>query len=127
MGRGMLTGQFKSYNDIPEKDVRRILPRFQPDVFENNIKLVKELEVISKRKSCTTAQLALSWLLSVSKKPGMPVIIPIPGATTAERVKENAVEVEITEEEMKEIDNILATFEVIGDTYHSFGMKLADG
>jgi pyridoxine 4-dehydrogenase len=123
----MLTGQFKSYSDIPEKDIRRILPRFQPDVFENNMKLVKELEVITKKKSCTPAQLALSWLLSMSKRPGMTEIIPIPGATTEERVKENAVEVELAEEEMKEIDDILATCEVIGDRYHPFGMKLANG
>ena len=51
------------------------------------------------------------------------MIIPIPGATTAERVKENPVEVEIIEDEMKEIDNILATCEVIGYRHHSFSMK----
>jgi pyridoxine 4-dehydrogenase len=62
IGRGILTGQIKSYNDIPEKDLRRMLPRFQPDVFENNMKLVKQLEAIAKKKSRTPVQLALSWL-----------------------------------------------------------------
>lgn len=57
----------------------------------------------------------------------MPKIIPIPGATTAERVKENAVEVELEEEEMRQINEILATCEVIGDRYPSLWMKLANG
>ena len=57
----------------------------------------------------------------------MPEIIPIPGATTVDRVKENAVEVELTEEDMREIDSILANCEVIGDRYHSLGMKFVNG
>lgn len=127
MGRGMLTGQIKSYDDIPEKDFRKILPRFQPENFENNLKLVRELEKIAQKKNCTSAQLALNWLLNISRRPGMPVIIPIPGATTAKRVKENSVEVDLTEEEMSEIDEILASCEVFGDRYHAFGMKLVNG
>lgn len=104
-----------------------MLPRFQPDVFENNMKLVKRLEAIAKKKNCTPAQLALNWVLNISKKPGMPEIIPIPGATTVERVKENLVEVELTAEELAEIDEILATCEIIGDRYHASGMKLVNG
>ncbi len=123
----MLSGQIKSYNDLPDGDFRRMLPRFHPDVFENNMKLVRELEVIAKRKSCTSPQLALSWVVSIGKKPGMPEIIPIPGTRTAERVKENAVVVELTAEELSEIDRILATCEVIGDRYHAHGMKWANG
>jgi pyridoxine 4-dehydrogenase len=123
----MLTGQIKSYNDLPEGDFRKMLPRFQPDFFENNMKLVKQLEAIAKKKNCTPAQLALNWVVSIAKKPGMPEIIPIPGATTAEHVKENSVEIELTAEELAEIDEILATCEVIGDRYHAVGMKLANG
>ena len=118
----MLTGQIKSYKDIPEGDFRHQVPRFQPENFEVNIKLVKELEQIAKKKNCTTAQLALGWLISLSKLPGMPEIIPIPGATTAERVKENAGAVELTDEEMREIKKILDSCEVIGDRYHAMGM-----
>lgn len=57
----------------------------------------------------------------------MPEITPIPGATTVERVKENGVVVELSEEEMKDIDEILASFKVASDRYHSFGMKLING
>ena len=127
MGRGMLTGQIKSYEDIPEGDIRKMLPRFQPENFEVNVKLVTELGKIATKKNCTSAQLALGWLRSLSKREGMPEIIPIPGATTVERIRENSIEVEMTEQEMNEIDSILANFEVIGDRYHSAGMKSVNG
>jgi len=123
----MLTGQTKSFDGLPYRDFRRMLPRFQPDVFDNNMKLVKRLDVIAKNKGCISAQLALNWILSITKKPGMSEIIPIPGATTEERVKENTVEVQLTEEELDKIDEILATCEIKGDRYHSYGMKLANG
>ena len=127
MGHGMLTGQIKSFDDIPDKDHRRQLPRFQPENFDVNLKLVKELETIAAKKSCTPAQLALGWVVALSNQPGMPTIIPIPGATTADRVKENARVVELSAEEMKEIDEILARAEIVGDRYHSWGMKLVNG
>jgi pyridoxine 4-dehydrogenase len=126
MGRGVLTGQIKSFDDIPDTDFRKMLPRLQPENFEANMKLVKEVEKIAKKKSCTSGKLALGWLVSLSKREGMPEIIPIPGATTVERVKENGVVVELSEE-MKDIDEILASFEVAGDRYHAFGMKLING
>jgi pyridoxine 4-dehydrogenase len=123
----MLTGQIKSFEDIPDEDIRRILPRFQPENFEKNMRLVRELEKIAAKKKCTSAQLALGWVRSLSKREGLPEVIPIPGATTVERVMENSIEVELTEEETKEIDSVLASCEVIGDRYHSFGMKLVNG
>lgn len=104
-----------------------MFPRFQPENFEINIKLVKELEKIAEKKNCTPAQLALAWVRSLSNKKGMPTIIPIPSASTAERVKENAVEVELTEVDMKNIDALLASCEVIGARYNPEGMKMADG
>ena len=118
IGRGMLTGQIKSFEDLPQGDIRRRLPRFQPENFETNMKLVQELEIIAEKKSCKPVQLALAWLRSLSNTKGMPKIVPIPGATTAEKVKENAVEIELTEEEMKDIDDILASCEIVGDRYH---------
>ena len=127
MGHGMLTGQIKSFDDIPDKDIRRQLPRFQPENFDVNLKLVKELETIAVKKSCTPAQLALGWVVALSEQPGMPTIIPIPGATTADRVKENSTVVELSAEEMKEIDEILSRAEIVGDRYHSWGMKLVNG
>jgi pyridoxine 4-dehydrogenase len=127
MGRGMLTGQVKSFDDIPDNDFRKMLPRFQPGNFENNLKLVEGLENVARKKDCTPAQLALGWIRSLSRREGMPEIIPIPGATTVEHVKENSVEVELTEEELEEIDSVLARCEVTGDRYHSAGMKHVNG
>lgn len=90
------------------------------------MKLVRELEKLAKKKDCTTAQLALGWHLSLCKLPGMPQIIPIPGASSAERVRENAAAVELTEQEMNEINKILDSCEVIGDRYPPMFMKMAD-
>ena len=91
------------------------------------MKLVHELENLAKKKTCTPAQLALGWLRALSKKEGMPEIFPIPGATTVERVEENATQVELTEEEMREIEGILERCEVVGDRYHATGMKSVNG
>src|SRR3954471_1721926 len=64
LGRGFLTGQFKSPEDFPEDDFRRNHPRFQGENFEKNIQLVREVEKLAQEKSCTTAQLALAWVLA---------------------------------------------------------------
>ncbi len=79
--------------------------------------MVEQVEALAKKKGCTPAQLAIGWTRSLSKRPGMPVIIPIPGATTAERVQENSTIVDLTEEELNEIDATLAKFEVKGGRY----------
>ncbi len=93
------------------------------------MRLVKKLETMAQKKKCTSAQLALAWIMSLSKQKGMPRIIPIPGATTVDRVIENgkASDVELNEEEMVEIDQILATCEVAGDRYHPAGMRSING
>lgn len=72
---------------------------------------------MAEKKGCTPAQLAINWTLALSRRPGMPVIIPIPGATTSARVEENTKEVHITDEEMAEIDAILAKFKPVGERY----------
>ena len=122
-----MTGQIKSYDDIPEGDFRKTVPRFKPGNFEVNMKLVAELEKLAKKRSCTPAQLAIGWVRSLSKRDGMPQIFPIPGASSVERVRENSVEIELTQQEMEEIDSILDKFEVVGDRYHEHGMKMIDG
>ncbi len=125
----MLSGQIKSFDDIPEKDYRRMLPRFQPPNFENNMKLVKKVETLAQKKKCTAAQLALAWVMSLSKKEGMPTFIPIPGSTTVDRVIENgrASDVELNEQDLAEIGQMLGTCEVTGDRYHPAGMRLING
>jgi len=72
---------------------------------------------LAKSKKITPAQLAINWTRALSKRPGMPLIIPIPGATTVDRVKENSKSVELTEEDMTEIDETLAKFEIAGKRY----------
>ncbi|KAL2017725.1 hypothetical protein VTK56DRAFT_1750 [Thermocarpiscus australiensis] len=126
LGRGMLTGQIKSPDDIPQGDFRRMVPRFQPGLFEENLRLVKEVERLAAKKGCTPGQIAINWVLALSRRPGMPRIIPIPGASSPERVRENAVEIELTEEDMAEIDRILKKFPPVGDRYPKHVMELVD-
>ncbi|KAJ3042405.1 Pyridoxine 4-dehydrogenase [Rhizophlyctis rosea] len=118
VGRGFLTGQIKSLDDIPEGDMRRRFERFYPENFGKNIELVEKIEEIAKRKNVTPAQLALAWVRYQSGRDGMPVIIPIPGTTKAERVKENCVEVELSAKDMEEIEGVLKTFTVAGGRYN---------
>ncbi|SPO04145.1 probable pyridoxine 4-dehydrogenase [Cephalotrichum gorgonifer] len=114
LGMGMLTGQIKSPSDIPPNDFRHRFPRFQPENFDINIELVRQVEALAAKKGCTPAQFALGWLVALSRRPDMPTIIPIPGSTTSERVEENAKAAELSDEEMAEIDATLAKFEVLG-------------
>lgn len=113
----MLSGQFRSSEDLHPNDSRRFYPRFQAENFSINLELVKQLETLAKKKGCTAPQLAISWVRSLSNKPGLPTIIPIPGATTEARVRENAQEWDFTKEELSEIDDILAKFKVSGNRY----------
>jgi pyridoxine 4-dehydrogenase len=113
----MLTGAIKSLDDIPAGDMRRHMPRFQPENFEVNIKLVEQVEQLAKKKGVTPAQLAIAWVRWLSGRPGMPVIIPIPGASSPERVEENCKDIKLTDEEAEEINDTLAKFEVVGTRY----------
>jgi len=117
IGRGFLSGQLKSPDDIPEGEFRKLLPRFQPGAFEHNLELVRDVEKIAQKKGCTPAQLAIGWTLQLSKKEKNPEIIPIPGASSAGHAAENAVIITLTDEELAEIDTILAKFEPIGARY----------
>jgi pyridoxine 4-dehydrogenase len=112
-----LTGQVKSLDDIPKDSMLRHFPRFQPENFAINLQLVEQVERTAAKKGCTPAQLAINWVVAISKRPGMPTIIPIPGATTAERVDENTKLIDISEEELAEIDAILAKFTTAGERY----------
>ena len=127
MGQGMLTGEITKFEDLPEGDLRRHFPRFQPGVFEKNLELVRELQKLAKEKGCTPAQLALAWVKSLSGKDGNPVIVPIPGAVSAARVKENCVDIQLSVQEEKEIDDILASFKVEGARYGGPAAKYMEG
>lgn len=101
------------------------MPRYQPDVFDENIKLVHAVEGIAQRKGVTPGQIALGWILYQSGKEGMPTIIPIPGATTSARVEENMKPAQLEESDMKELAEILDKFPIVGERYHKELMALA--
>jgi pyridoxine 4-dehydrogenase len=103
--------------DFGPDDHRGRFPRFQGENLEHNHKLAEQLQTIAQKKGCTGGQLSIGWVLALSKQPGMPKIIPIPGASKAERVTENAKVVELTPEEFAEINKILDGFEVKGLRY----------
>lgn len=113
LGFGMLTGQIKSLDDLPSDSPLRHLPRYQPDTFPINIRLVNATEEIAKEKGCSTTQLALSWLKSHTQRDG-PVVVPIAGARSVERVRENAVTVQLTDEDLARIDEIMRMFPIEG-------------
>jgi pyridoxine 4-dehydrogenase len=124
LGAGMLTGKIKSLDDLPVGHYPRVFPKFQPDNFHKNLGLVLELEKLASSKCVTPAQLALSWLKVQSEKSGMPVIIPIAGARSKERLRENVVEVALSEEELRAISAVLESCPIHGDRYPEGGMKL---
>jgi len=120
VGKGMLSGHIKSLDDIPKDDMRRLYPRFSAENFSANLKLVDQVKELADKRGCTPAQLAINWTRSISKKPGMPQIIPIPGSTLDIRVGENALVFDLSDEEMSAIDKILATSAVTGNRYPDF-------
>lgn len=119
IGRGGLTGAFKKFEDLSEDmlELQMGFPRFQKENFDKNLELVEAVEKLAEKKGCMPAQLAISWTMSLSRRHGMPTIIPIPGSTTVDRIEENCKVVDVTDEEMLEIDGILAKFTVAGGRY----------
>lgn len=119
LGRGFLTGQFKSSDDFPEDDFRKNHPRFQGENFKKNIQLVEEVEAMAKEKGCTAAQLALAWVLAQGED-----IVPIPGTKRVRYLDQNigALEVKLTDEDLRRLDEILPPGAAAGQRYHERGM-----
>ena len=117
IGRGWLTGDLRKHDDIPQNDFRRKQPRFQPEVFDQNFKLVEAVEQIAKRKGSTTAQVAIGWVCRQGA-------IPIPGSTKPERVIENCKVASLTDGDMAEIQKILETLPITGERYGGAHEKL---
>jgi aryl-alcohol dehydrogenase-like predicted oxidoreductase len=120
LGRGFLTGQIKSPEDFPEDDFRRFHPRFTGENFEKNISLVREVEAMAKEKGCTTAQLALAWVLAQGDD-----IVPIPGTKRRKYLDENiaALDVELSSDDLRRLDEILPPGAAAGERYHARGME----
>jgi len=119
LGRGFLTGQITSPEDFPEDDFRRFHPRFTGANFERNIQLVREVEGLAKDKGCTTAQLALAWVLAQGED-----IVPIPGTKHVRYLDENigALDVTLSKDELDRLDAILPPGAAAGERYHERGM-----
>jgi pyridoxine 4-dehydrogenase len=119
LSRGFLTGQLRSFDDLPEDDMRRAFPRFSPENFGNNLKLVNEVEKVAKAKGCTPGNVAIAWIKALSGHNGLPTIIPIPGTTTLPRLEENMTDVTLSESDMKTLEEAVQKCEIIGNRYHA--------
>jgi aryl-alcohol dehydrogenase-like predicted oxidoreductase len=114
LGKGFLTGKIASDTKFDSTDFRSTLPRFRPENMDANQAMVALLDRFATQRKATPAQIALAWLLT--KKPW---IVPIPGTTKLHRLEENigAVEIELTEHELRQIENAAANINVQGDRY----------
>jgi len=120
LGRGFLTGQFRTPDDFALDDTRRLHPRFQGENFDRNIALVREVEAMAKQKGCTAAQLALAWVLAQGED-----IVPIPGTKRRAYLDQNigALDIALSAEELARIERIFPAGAAAGDRYHARGME----
>jgi aryl-alcohol dehydrogenase-like predicted oxidoreductase len=114
LGRGFLSGRFQSPDDFEEGDFRSHHPRFQGENFQKNLQLVERVKEIADEKGVTAGQLALAWVLAQGED-----IVPIPGTTKVKNLEENvaAAEIELTEQDLKRIDEVAPKGATAGDRY----------
>ncbi|HEX9162625.1 MAG TPA: aldo/keto reductase [Thermoanaerobaculia bacterium] len=119
IGRGFLSGRYRTIDDFDADDYRRNSPRFQGGNFARNLELVRHIERIAKQKHVTPAQLAIAWLLHRGED-----IVPIPGSKSIAHLEENAaaVNVELTREEMARIDEVAPKGAAAGDRYPNMAL-----
>ena len=120
LGRGFLTGQIKSVDDLDADDWRRSSPRFQGAAFAANLDLVGKVGAIAAAKGCTPGQLALAWVLAQGVD-----IIPIPGTKKVHYLEENvqAADIVLTQEDLAAIEQALPAGAATGDRYAPEGMR----
>ena len=121
LGRGFLTGQIKSVDDLAEDDFRRNSPRFQGENFQRNLDLVREIEAMAREKGCAPSQLALAWVLAQGND-----IVPIPGTKRRQYLEENAgaLDVALSPDDLARIDRIIPPGAAAGTRYHEAGMQM---
>ena len=114
LGKGFLTGRFDKHSKFDKSDFRSIVPRFTPENLDANQVLVDLIEKVAAEKNATPAQIALAWLLAQK-----PWIVPIPGTRKLDRLDENlgAVNLELTPEELRDINSALSKITIVGDRY----------
>jgi aryl-alcohol dehydrogenase-like predicted oxidoreductase len=120
LGRGFLTGRFKSQSDLGEGDYRRTHPRFQDENFERNLRITQVLEQIAAEKKCTAGQLALAWLLAQGSD-----IAPIPGTKRIKYLEENAAaaDITLTGAELARINQAIPAGIAAGARYPEAGLR----
>jgi len=120
LGRGFLTGQIKSLDDLAADDWRRHNPRFQGENFQKNLDLLREIEAMARRKGVLPSQLALAWV--VAKGDDM---IPIPGTKRINYLEENAAatQIKLSGDELAQLDRALPPGKAAGTRYPEAGMK----
>lgn len=114
IGRGLLSGQFQKFEDFPEGDWRRILPKYQPEHFPKILELVEGLKEVAQAHGATPAQVTIAWLLAQG-----PDIIPIPGTRSPQRMDENtnSALLKLSDEEVQKIRALVERTKVEGDRY----------
>jgi aryl-alcohol dehydrogenase-like predicted oxidoreductase len=114
LGRGFLTGQIKSVDDLEPDDTRRNWPRFQAENFKKNLELVDKVKEIADEKDCTSGQLALAWVLAQGDD-----IVPIPGTKHVEYLKENigAVDIDLSPEDLRRLNEVMPQGIAVGERY----------
>jgi aryl-alcohol dehydrogenase-like predicted oxidoreductase len=123
LGRGFLSGTFKQMEDLPKDDFRRTMPRFQQENFESNRSLVAKTEEIAHAKDCTSAQLAIAWVLSKGGD-----IVPIPGTKRRTYLDQNlgALDVQLTTADLAALDEMMRPGAAAGPRYPAPGMRMLD-
>jgi aryl-alcohol dehydrogenase-like predicted oxidoreductase len=124
LGRGFLTGQFKTFEDLAADDYRRFSPRFQGENFQKNLDLVKEVEEIARAKKCQPSQLALAWVLAQGDD-----IVPIPGTKRRKYLEENAAaaDLKLTAEGLHRLSEVFPSGAASGMRYPEHMMTLING
>ena len=130
LGRGFLTGTSKDVTQLTDDDLRCSIarPRFEPDNFAHNIKLLDPMAAIAKRWDCSLSQLSLAWLLARKNSAGAKTLLPIPGTKHIEYMKENlkAVYIELDEQTVTELDELIDENKIRGDRYSEQLMNSID-
>jgi aryl-alcohol dehydrogenase-like predicted oxidoreductase len=119
IGRGFLSGQIRSIDDLAPDDFRRNNPRFQGENFARNLELVDRVREIADEKGVTATQLALAWVMAQSDRVGNPTIVPIPGTKRVAYLEENAAaaDVRLTDDDLRRLDEAAPVGATAGDRY----------
>ncbi|SDD34973.1 Predicted oxidoreductase [Geodermatophilus telluris] len=119
IGRGFLSGQIRSVDDLAPDDFRRNNPRFQGEAFEQNLRLVDRVREIADERGVTASQLALAWVMAQGDRGGNPPVVPIPGTKRVRWLEENAAaaDVRLTDDDLRRLDDAAPVGAAVGDRY----------